>query len=522
MDIDTEARRQRFDVIACLAAKKSSTSLITDEVYDAIKSALENPAKKISSAIAKRINNHSYEIIIQPTLIIDSTDVLCVPSKEATPFGNYKVVVRLNQIFDAIRHIHDVEHVGIQKTFREVKSMFVGIPRGLVSAYVKDCATCAMQSHHARPSVESTMNANKRKVIPCSEDLSNFEKVPEKHDEELKQDDLFCTNKNLEQRIQYLNQELTIRGYESILSNKCTGNNNNNNNIMAGLDVAKLVNNTYELIRRQHSPEYTHTEYLEARNEAEMYKKSTSNFEEKEKAISHENACMREVLTDVQGELLSMDASAEDIEEDTKRLQMPFHIVKQDDGPISIQQFNEDLLSALQECKEVVNAQEKMLEKKNLQVDYYEEAFEKMLLNIDEVKIQTPSSIIEERKKLQEERKQFDDYVLQIAKEKEHFERERVDFYRHCISTPILNTEKKKKNQKDLRQDSALNNRTETPSTADLYKFLSLNYDSGISPATERLSSLDGSYMQPHSANKRLTPPSSQKLQKSHASNVEE
>jgi len=522
--------------------------------------------------------------------------------------------------------------------------------------------------------------------------LSNnnvFEKSPEKLHEELNQDGLFCTNENLEQRLQYLNQELTMLGYESILSNKCASNNNNNsNNIMAGLDMTKLVNNTYELIRRQHS-NAKNNEDLEARqtrsendneyllqnqarlkqdlenlkreaalllcrekdqikrcavlqqdiksereekrkmksdvdhlkkqfyheskrkekeatrlkdkvhqtlndkqggkiglellnslqrvdgkrstwktggkkNEDEMYKMIISNFEEKEKAISHENSCMREVLTDVQGELLSMDTSAEDIEEDTRRLQMPFHIVKQDvesrlqsllislkqkmegksspqkhsspitdDDSFSIKQINEDLVTKLQQCKAVINGQEKILKK--LKEDYSKEAFEKMLLDIheEEVKVQTSSSIIEEQKKMQEERKQFADYVLQIAKEREDFERERVDFYMHCISTPVINNDKKKKYQKDLRRDSVLNNRivtpsfspaqqkskVKTPSTAELYKFMSLNYDSGISRASERLSSLDGSYTQPHSANESLTSPSSQKLQE-HANNV--
>lgn len=318
------------------------------------------------------------------------------------------------------------------------------------------------------------------------------------------------------------------------------------------------------------------------KNEEEMYKLLISNYEEKEKGLLTENLSMREMLVELQNMLMSVDSSitSEIVDEDTRQYQMPFHIVKDDvetklkslvtnlkekidskqftksgsmstpikasdEDSFTLKQNNEELVTKLNQCKAVITGQEKIIQ--SMKDGYSIEAFEKLLTTFGDEEEhrsqeQREKLFREEQKKFNEERKQFTEFVLKMSKEKEEFEKERVEFFMHCLSTPVLKKDKRLHSRSSHHhhpRDSggghqsgnfhtvtptfspaprSSTSKMKTPSTADLYKVMSLTYDSGIARTANRSSSFDGSFVQSDKVDGKNSP-SSRKLQE-HADNI--
>nr|XP_047123235.1 afadin- and alpha-actinin-binding protein A isoform X1 [Hydra vulgaris] len=239
------------------------------------------------------------------------------------------------------------------------------------------------------------------------------------------------------------------------------------------------------------------------KNEEDMYKLIISNYEEKEKTLLLENHALREFLQDILNMLLmntSQSSQTENIEEE-KQFQMPIHLVKNDlknkfySAIETIRAENKtqgkednDLQSKLESCQSIISAQEKLIQ--NLKDGNSKEAFEKILLNFGNENdlagnLAQEKQLHERNKAFIEEQKRFTEYVLKIEKEKEEFEKERVEFYMSCLSTPALNKglHGKVSKSESLRlaqpsfSSAPRTPKVHTPSTADLYKYMSLAYD---------------------------------------------
>jgi len=289
------------------------------------------------------------------------------------------------------------------------------------------------------------------------------------------------------------------------------------------------------------------------KNEDEMYKMIISNFEDKEQQLLSENQAMRETLTDVRNQLSSVDTSigSEIGEEESRQLQMPFFMVKtevenkfqqiianlrdrlenttpKEQSPTKDEKSSltinsastDELQQRLEQCKAVITGQEAIIQE--LKEGYSQEAFERALLTFGlseenyEASEKRLKKLKEEEEKLCEERKNFTDYVLKVSKEREEFEKERVEFYMHCISTPVLNKDKKLNARSGISTKHSLRMATpafspapstlasskkerlptskQMPSTAELYRFMSLNYDGSVSRNLDR--NLNGSFVQ--------------------------
>ncbi|XP_066924341.1 afadin- and alpha-actinin-binding protein-like [Clytia hemisphaerica] len=180
----------------------------------------------------------------------------------------------------------------------------------------------------------------------------------------------------------------------------------------------------------------------------------------------------------------------------------------------------DELQQRLEQCKAVITGQEAIIQE--LKEGYSQEAFERALLTFGlseenyEASEKRLKKLREEEEKLCEERKNFTDYVLKVSKEREEFEKERVEFYMHCISTPVLNKDKKLNPRSGISTKHSLRMATpafspapsifasskkerlptskQMPSTAELYRFMSLNYDGSVSRNLDR--NLNGSFVQ--------------------------
>lgn len=270
------------------------------------------------------------------------------------------------------------------------------------------------------------------------------------------------------------------------------------------------------------------------KNEEEMYKLIITNYEDKEKNLLTENQALRETINEVQNLLFCFNTSmtSEMAEEENKQLQMPYFMIKNDvenkfhtvisqirdrlenapskeSSPIKVDDTSlnstkpalDDLQNKLELCKSVISGQEAIIQ--GLKEGYSKEAFERALLTFGiseenyEESEKRMNKLRNDERKFNEERKNFTDYVLKISKEREEFEKERVEFYMQCISTPVINRDKKlhpRGNSKHTlrmatpsfspapasmtqrKKDNKLSSKT-PPSTAELYRYMSLNYD---------------------------------------------